>query len=94
MLKSPSIPVGAAYALPLGARALAGRSSDADIHLDDTFVSTKHALFEVAEDGFYVEDLRSTNGTLVDGATISEPTLLEVGDRVSVGDTVFEVRVR
>jgi pSer/pThr/pTyr-binding forkhead associated (FHA) protein len=65
-----------------------------DIFLDDTFVSAKHALFEVNDEGLTVEDLRSTNGTLVNGASIHGATLLEVGDRVSVGDTLFEVRVR
>lgn len=94
VLKSQCLPAGAAYALPDDARALAGRSSDMDIYLDDTFVSTKHALFEATEEGFTVEDLRSTNGTLVNGAPISEATYLEIGDRVSIGDTVFEVRVR
>jgi hypothetical protein len=94
VLKSSSIPVGAAYALPEDTHALAGRSSDMDIFLDDTFVSAKHALFEVTDEGFWVEDLRSTNGTMVNGAPIHASTLLEAGDRVTVGDTVFEVRVR
>jgi hypothetical protein len=94
VLKSSCIPVGAAYALPVDSHALAGRSSDMDIVLDDTFVSTKHALFEVTDEGFWVEDLRSTNGTMVNGAPIHESTLLEVGDRIAVGDTVFEVKVR
>jgi hypothetical protein len=94
VLKSPNIPVGAAYALPSDTNALAGRSPDMDIFLDDTFVSAKHALFEVTDEGFWVEDLRSTNGTQVNGTPIHESTLLEVGDRVAIGDTVFEVRVR
>ena len=94
IIKSPCIPVGAAYALPADTHALAGRSTDMDIYLDDTFVSAKHALFEVAAEGLWVEDLRSTNGTQVNGAAIEESTLLEVGDRVAVGDTVFQVEVR
>ncbi len=94
VVKSSCLPVGAAYALPEDSQALAGRSSDMDIFLDDTFVSAKHALFEAKDEGLTVEDLRSTNGTLVNGASIHGPTLLEVGDRVSVGDTLFEVRVR
>jgi hypothetical protein len=92
--KSPCIPVGAAYALPADTHALAGRSPDMDIFLDDTFVSTKHALFEVTAEGLWVEDLRSTNGTQVNGTVIEESTLLEAGDRVAVGDTVFHVEVR
>jgi hypothetical protein len=94
VVKSSCLPGGAAYALPEDSEALAGRSPDMDIFLDDTFVSAKHALFEVTDGGLTVEDLRSTNGTLVNGASIHGATLLEVGDRVSVGDTLFEVRVR
>ena len=49
--KSPYLPLGEAYAFPVGASALAGRSSDMDIYLEDTFVSSKHALFEVEGGG-------------------------------------------
>ncbi len=92
--KSPTLRVGSAYSFPLGTRALAGRSGEMDICLDDTFVSSKHALFETTSNGLQVEDLRSTNGTQVNGADISEPRLLKIGDRVEVGDTVFRVEVR
>jgi hypothetical protein len=92
--KSPTLPVGSAYSFPLGVRALAGRSGDMDICLDDTFVSSKHALFETTLNGLQVEDLRSTNGTQVNGTDISEPRVLRIGDRVEVGDTVFRVEVR
>jgi hypothetical protein len=91
VLKSPTIPVGAAYALKLGAHALAGRSLEMDIFLDDTFVSSKHALFEVTAAGLQLEDLRSTNGTQVNGADTEGAVLLRPGDRVEVGDTVFQV---
>lgn len=94
VLKSANIPVGAAYALPEDSRALVGRSPDMDIFLDDTFVSAKHATFDVIDGGLWVEDLDSTNGTVVNGRSIHEPTLLKVGDRVGVGDTVFQVKVR
>jgi FHA domain len=94
VLRSPCIPAGAAYALQPGAHALAGRSSDMDILLEDTFVSSKHALFEVTPNGLQVEDLRSTNGTQVNGADIDGATLLQVGDQVAVGDTVFRVEAQ
>lgn len=92
--KSPCLPAGAAFAFPAATHALAGRSSDADIHLDDTFVSAKHALFETTADGLRVEDLRSTNGTQVNGVDISDPVVLQAGDQVEVGDTIFRVEVR
>lgn len=92
--KSPCLPVGEAYSFALGAHALAGRAVETDIHLEDTFVSSKHALFEATPAGLQVEDLRSTNGTQVNGADIAGPRLLLPGDRVEVGDTVFVVEVR
>jgi len=92
--KSPVLRPGEAFAFAPGVPALAGRSSDMDIHLDDTFVSSKHVLFEATGSGLLAEDLLSTNGTQVNGADISQPTLLSPGDRVEVGDTIFRVEAR
>ncbi|MCE5254490.1 MAG: FHA domain-containing protein [Actinomycetia bacterium] len=92
--KSPCLPPGTAFAFPVGTSALAGRSPEADIHLDDTFVSSKHALFETTADGLRLEDLRSTNGTQVNGVDIAGAVVLQAGDQVEVGDTVFRVEVR
>jgi hypothetical protein len=92
--RSPALRPGEAYTFEAGIPALVGRSSDMDIHLDDTFVSSKHVLFEATPSGLLAEDLLSTNGTQVNGADISQPTLLSPGDRVEVGDTIFRVEVR
>jgi FHA domain len=92
--RSPVLRPGEAYAFEPGMPALVGRSSDMDIHLEDTFVSSKHVLFEATASGLLAEDLLSTNGTQVNGADISQPTLLSPGDRVEVGDTIFRVEVR
>jgi hypothetical protein len=92
--KSPVLRPGEAFTFVPGMPALAGRSSDMDIHLEDTFVSSKHVLFEATPSGLLAEDLLSTNGTQVNGADISQPTLLSPGDRVEVGDTIFRVEVR
>jgi hypothetical protein len=92
--KSPALRPGEAFTFLPGVPALAGRSADMDIHLEDTFVSSKHVLFEATPSGLLVEDLLSTNGTQVNGADISQPTLLAPGDRVEVGDTIFRVEVR
>ena len=71
---------------------LVGRGADCDITLtDDAFVSTKHARFFKKDDNWYVEDLGSTNGTLVNSHRITAPVLLRVDDRVQTGTAVFEV---
>ena len=92
--ESPVLRQGEAFTFTPGIPALVGRSSDMDIHLEDTFVSSKHVLFEATPSGLLAEDLLSTNGTQVNGSDISQPTLLSPGDRVEVGDTIFRVEVR
>jgi pSer/pThr/pTyr-binding forkhead associated (FHA) protein len=55
---------------------------------DDTFASSLHARF--GRDGGCSSDLGSTNGTYVNGARLTGPTVLRPGDQVQVGNTVLE----
>jgi hypothetical protein len=91
--KSPVLRSGEVFTFIPGVPVLVGRSSDMDVCLDDTFVSSKHVLFEASTSGLLVEDLHSTNGTQLNGSDISQPTMLSPGDRVEVGDTIFRVEV-
>lgn len=92
--RSPCLAAGSSFFLPVGGHMMAGRAPEMDIHLSDTFVSSKHALFEALPTGLVVEDLRSTNGTQVNGVDITEPTQLKPGDKVEIGDTIFRVEVQ
>ncbi len=69
-----------------------GRAPGCGVVLDDdTFVSQVHArLFQRGRET-YVEDLGSTNGTLVNGVRISEVTRLHRGDQVQFGSTLGEI---
>lgn len=87
----PRMRKGTRITVPWGSPLLAGRSGDADLQLDDTFVSGWHARFIVTAEGLVVEDLGSTNGTFVNGDEITGPTLLAPGDQVAIGDGVFVV---
>jgi hypothetical protein len=62
-----------------------GRHPDSVIVLDCPSVSGHHALIELQEDGCYISDQQSSNGTRVNGAVIEEAKLTE-GDRVAFGD--------
>jgi len=78
--------------LSLDDEMLVGRSTDCEVTLaDDPFVSTKHARFYRDSDNWFVEDLGSTNGTLVNAVRISAAQMLRVDDRVQTGSAVFEV---
>ncbi|MCK5055594.1 MAG: FHA domain-containing protein [Candidatus Aminicenantes bacterium] len=61
-----------------------GRHNRCDFILTSPSVSAKHARLEKTEQGCFLTDLRSTNGTLVNGQKISS-TILYDGDRVNIG---------
>jgi hypothetical protein len=63
-----------------------GRSKECDIVVADPNVSRKHARLSRADNGFVVEDLGSTNGTLLDGAPIDRERI-ESGDELTFGQT-------
>jgi pSer/pThr/pTyr-binding forkhead associated (FHA) protein len=74
-------------------RVIIGRLGDSDIVLADPGVSRRHAEVRREDGEFVVADLGSTNGTMVNEATIGERTL-EEGDRITLGKTVLEFRRR
>jgi pSer/pThr/pTyr-binding forkhead associated (FHA) protein len=70
---------------------LAGRDLANDITTSEPEVSRRHARFLVREEGVYVEDLGSTNGTFLNGQRISSPQQLRVGDVITFGENVHLV---
>jgi hypothetical protein len=61
-----------------------GRSEENDIVISNPNVSRRHARLSRLENGFLVEDLGSTNGTLLDGAPIDRERI-ESGDELTFG---------
>ena len=70
--------------------AVLGRGSGLDFVVDRKSVSRRHARIQRRGDQFLIEDLGSTNGTLVNGLRIKAPTLLNGGDVVQIGDEFLE----
>ncbi|MFE6037769.1 FHA domain-containing protein [Streptomyces sp. NPDC056452] len=70
-----------------------GRSADADVPLDDPDVSRLHCAVTVSEDGrVSVADLRSTNGTALDGTEIGErPVPLTPGALLRLGESTLRL---
>src|SRR5690242_6957049 len=72
-----------------------GREPSLPIHLDaDSQVSRRHARVTVQGGQAVVEDLGSTNGTYVNDQPIHSPRIVNPGDKIRIGLTVFELRSR
>jgi two-component system, cell cycle response regulator len=71
--------------VPIDSPLTIGRAADADLVVDDTGVSRHHArVARASENAFYVEDLRSTNGTYIRHHRIGL-ALLRAGDLLQLG---------
>ena len=73
-----------------------GRKAHSDIQIDDITISSKHAVIKVEKNAYmdnikdvYVEDLGSTNGTLVNGQRIKKH-MLRHGDVILLGRHEFK----
>jgi len=76
-----------------GAALVLGRVATNDIAIDHDSVSRRHAMFRRAGDQVTVEDLKSSNGTTVNGIKIDGPRRLTAGDVVGVGPATAIVAV-
>jgi hypothetical protein len=65
-------------------RVTLGRRALNDIVLDHRSVSGEHAVLRQTPEGWVIEDLRSTNGTYVNGVAVERGTL-ELGDMIEIG---------
>ncbi|MFL5322111.1 MAG: FHA domain-containing protein [Myxococcaceae bacterium] len=65
-----------------------GRTSECDVVLYDPGVSRKHARIFAEGDGYFVEDMGSSNGTKVNGEVVKKIQLKD-GDAVTLGPVVF-----
>ena len=67
-----------------------GRSDRNDIVLIDDLASRNHAMLQRSGEGlYYISDLGSSNGTLVNGARIPVPVILRHGSRITIGHHEF-----
>jgi pSer/pThr/pTyr-binding forkhead associated (FHA) protein len=77
--------------LPSGVVKTVGRTTKADFILEAALVSRVHCRLSAGDDQLTVEDLGSTNGTLVNGARVTKSPLV-AGDVLTVGRVEFRVQ--
>src|SRR5688572_28943458 len=67
-------------------RVTIGRARENDLFLPDRWLSRRHAEITKATDGYYVADLGSKNGTLVNRVQIQDAFRLQSGDVITLGE--------
>jgi DNA-binding winged helix-turn-helix (wHTH) protein len=72
---------------------LIGRARDAEVWIDATGVSRRHARIRLEHGDATVEDLGSKNGTYLHGKRIAAPTLLTDGDQIRIGSVLMTFRI-
>ncbi|MDH4139079.1 MAG: FHA domain-containing protein [Coriobacteriia bacterium] len=77
--------------VPVAGPIIIGRSPGSDIVIADDFVSSNHVRVHPTSNGVTVQDLGSTNGTVVNGERIREPVRAEAGDEIALGATLLKV---
>lgn len=88
--KFRNLNTGQAMPIPPG-EFIVGRADEAYIHLEDGSVSRRHAKITNTDEGLFIEDLGSSNGTASHGNFIRGRLQLKFGDQVHVGAIPFRV---
>ena len=84
---------GSRQSIPLTRTITIGRVDGNDVVIRDSAMSRQHARVEITPDELTIVDLGSLNGVLLNGERIEQARVLNDGDVVQVGRTLFTVRV-
>ena len=83
---------GSGQAVRLATAVVIGRDNTADLVIDDSQASRRHARIEPTGHGAIVEDMRSTNGTFINDNELHGRAELGPDDELLIGVTVMQVR--
>lgn len=75
-----------------GERCILGRHPNCQIVLDNPAISRHHAQILESHGNYFVEDLRSRNGTFLNGKPLDGRTQLEDGDQIRISEVVLAFR--
>lgn len=70
-------------------KATLGRSTSNMIHIREKKASRMHAVIEFKSDHYMLEDLKSGNGTLLNGKPVTQSVALKDKDKITIGDAIF-----
>ena len=81
---------GIVIPLPAGTH-IVGRDSTADVRIDSSGVSRRHALIDVSPAGVTIEDLGSKNGTYVGNVRISDRVAIHSATEIRLGSALLRI---
>jgi pSer/pThr/pTyr-binding forkhead associated (FHA) protein len=70
-----------------------GRASSNTVIIEDPFASTEHALIYRRQGRWWLEDLDSRNGTLLNGERLRTPVIVATGDEVGIGGVRLRIEL-
>jgi len=90
--QSTNLTEGSAF--PLSPVMGIGRSASNTVVVEDDYVSSEHALLSLRGSQWWLEDLNSRNGTLLNDITLDSPVVVTAGDVVTIGNTRFKLELK
>jgi pSer/pThr/pTyr-binding forkhead associated (FHA) protein len=85
--------VGSGREIALKPETILGRQAECDVLLTEGHASRRHARLWLADDGAWLEDLGSSNGTFINGSRITGRVRLASGDRLRFDVEEFDFRM-
>ena len=70
-----------------------GRAQSSNIVIDDSYVSQEHALLTERNSQWWLEDMGSRNGTLLNGVPLTETAVVSSGDIITIGSVQLKVEL-
>jgi len=70
-----------------------GRDPTCELFLEDRAISARHAKLSHHHKQWWVEDLKSTNGTFLNQETVEEPMVITNGDKLRCGGVELTIHI-
>lgn len=70
-----------------------GRNPSNTIVLEDEYTSGEHVLISLRNGRWWLEDLNSRNGTLLNGQPLTDTAVVTTGDIVTIGSTTLKLEL-
>ncbi|MBU3176160.1 FHA domain-containing protein [Clostridium estertheticum] len=77
--------------IPLNDQLSIGRKADNLLILGDKYVSSQHAKIYMKNTNYILQDLGSTNGTVMNNKAVKDTVYIKKGDVIKIGTSTFKV---